>query len=100
MFKQISKELKIHAPFTIFEAVTGIIIITLFKNLPFNLSYNIFYVLHPIHIVLSALVTASMYELHTCEHMRGKCIKGKCNLWILFINKRAGEKSDFRKTKW
>jgi len=85
MFKQISKELKTHAPFTIFGAITGIIIIALFQKLPSDLSYNIFYVLHPIHVVLSALVTASMYELHTCKRISGKCIRGKCNLWVLLI---------------
>ncbi len=85
MFKQASKELKIHAPFTIFGAITGIIIIAFFQKLPSNLSYNIFYILHPIHVVLSALVTASMYKLHKCEHISGKCIRGKCNFWILLI---------------
>ena len=85
MFKQISKELKIHSPFTIFGAITGIIIMILFKKMPFKLSYSIFYILHPIHVVLSALVSASMYKLHKCEHVSGKCIKGKCNLWILLI---------------
>jgi len=85
MLNQISKELRIHAPFTIFGAVTGAIIIALFQKLPSGLSYNIFYVLHPIHVVLSALVTASMYRLHTCERISGKCIMGKCNLWLLLI---------------
>ncbi len=85
MFKQILKELKIHAPFTLFGAITGIIIIIFFRNLPSKLSYNIFYVLHPIHIVLSALVTASMYELHECKRISSKCIRGKCNFWILLI---------------
>jgi len=85
MFSQISKELKIHAPFTIFGAITGIIIIALFQRMPSKLSYNIFYILHPIHVVLSALVTASMYELHTCKRINGKCIRGKCNLWVLLI---------------
>ncbi|MEA3346902.1 MAG: hypothetical protein U9Q21_02295 [Candidatus Auribacterota bacterium] len=85
MFKQISKELKIHAPFTVFGAITGIIIIVFFQKLPSNLSYNIFYILHPIHVVLSALVTASMYELHKCKSISGKCIRGKCNFWILLI---------------
>ena len=85
MFKQISKELKIHAPFTIFGAITGIIIMAFFKKMPSNISYNIFYILHPIHVVLSALVTASMYELHTCKRINGKCIRGKCNLWVLLI---------------
>ena len=85
MFKQISRELKIHAPFTLFGAITGIIIIMLFKNLPSRISYNIFYILHPIHVVLSALVTASIYELHECKRISSKCIKGKCNFWILLI---------------
>jgi len=83
MFKHIAKELKNHAPFTMFGAFTGIIIVAFFQKLPANLSYNIFYILHPIHVVLSALVTASIYELHVCGY--GKHIKGKCNLWILLI---------------
>lgn len=80
MFRQILKELRNHAPFTLFGAITGIIIMVLSQGLSFKASYNIFYILHPIHIVLSALVTASMYELHKCGHVRGKC-----NLWILLI---------------
>ncbi len=80
MFKHIAKELKRHAPFTILGATTGIIIIFFFYRLPPKISYNIFYVLHPIHVVLSALVTASMYELHKCGRIRGKC-----NLWILLF---------------
>ncbi len=83
MFKQILKELKIHAPFTIFGAITGIIVMALFHRLPHTTSYNIFYILHPIHVVLSALVTASIYNLHACG--RGPHIKGKCNLWVLLV---------------
>ena len=26
-----------------------------------------------------------MYKLHTCEYFGSKCLKGKCNLWILLI---------------
>ena len=78
MFKQISKELKSHAPFTLFGALTGIIVMMFFSRLPFKASYTVFYVFHPIHVVLSALVTASMYELHKCGGM-----KVKCNIWIL-----------------
>ncbi len=77
---EISKELKVHAPFTILGAFTGIILIAFFQKLPSNLSFNIFYVLHPLHVVLSALVTASMYEFHKCDG-RGK----RCNIWILLI---------------
>ncbi len=78
--KLIFKELKEHAPFTTFGAFTGILIIIFIRRLPAGISYNIFYILHPIHVVLSALVTASMYELHKCGR-----IKSKCNLFILLI---------------
>jgi len=78
MFQEIAQELREHAPFTIIGAATGIIIMPLFAKLPFQVAHNIFYVLHPAHVVLSALVTASMYELHKC----GK-IRGRCNLWVL-----------------
>ncbi len=80
MFKQIAEELKNHAPFTIFGALTGILLMVFFQGLPDKVSYNIFYVFHPMHVVLSALVTASMYELHKCGQLRSKC-----NLWVLLV---------------
>ena len=88
--KQISKELKDHAPFTFFGAITGIIVIALFQRIPSKLSYDVFYILHPIHVLLSALVTASMFELHECERISGKCLRGKCNFWVLLIIGYAG----------
>ena len=85
MVKQILKQLRDHAPFTVFGVVTGIVIMIFFQKIPSKVSYNIFYILHPIHVVLSALVTASMYKLHECERLNSKCIKGRCNLWILIV---------------
>ncbi|MEE8359513.1 MAG: hypothetical protein V3S04_01140 [Candidatus Omnitrophota bacterium] len=85
MFARIYKELKEHAPFTIFGALTGVVVILFFQKIPSNVSFNIFYTLHPFHVVLSALVTSSMYRLHTCEKLGSKCIRGKCNLWVLII---------------
>lgn len=85
MIRQIYKELKHHAPFTIFGALTGILIMMFFQKLPKETSLNIFYILHPLHVVLSALVTASIYELHKCKHVSTKCIKGKCNFWVLLL---------------
>ena len=80
MPKQILKELRKHAPFTLFGAITGTIVMYLSRTLSPKASYSIFYTLHPIHVLLSALVTASMYKINKCGHM-----KGKCNLWILLM---------------
>ena len=73
MFRLILKELRHHAPFTIFGALTGIIAMVFFQNLPQKTAYNIFYILHPAHVLLSALVTASMYNLHKCWHLGRRC---------------------------
>ena len=67
MIRRIATELKSHAPFTAAGAVTGIVImvIIVFGNLlpkVSPLSYTIFYVLHPTHVVLSALVTTALYR--------------------------------------
>ncbi len=62
--KLITKELLRHVPFTSFGAVTGIVIMFFTIHLSQNVSEMIFYTLHPIHVVLSALVTAGMYRLH------------------------------------
>ena len=80
MTKRILEELRDHAPFTFFGATTGIIVMYLSQTLSPKASYSIFYTLHPIHVLLSALVTASMYEINECGRM-----KGKCRLWILLM---------------
>ncbi|MCG2762697.1 MAG: hypothetical protein L6253_05920, partial [Candidatus Atribacteria bacterium] len=79
MYKQILKELKEHMPFTAFGAATGIIMIIFLQKLPTKLSYNIFYTFHPLHVFLSALVTASMYNFYKCA-----AGKKKCN-WVTLI---------------
>ncbi len=58
-------ELETHAPFTLFGAFTGIVLMLVFRNLQQDTSHRMFYVFHPAHVVLSAMVTASMFELHT-----------------------------------
>jgi hypothetical protein len=62
----ITLELKNHAPFTIFGAFTGLIIlfILFYGNYLLqisSISRDIFYILHPIHIFFSALVTTTLY---------------------------------------
>lgn len=78
MLKLIFSELRSHAPFTSFGAFTGIVLMILFSTItiPAKLSYGIFYTLHPLHVLLSALVTASMYKLH---------MKQRCNFLTLLI---------------
>ncbi|MBE0478848.1 hypothetical protein IBX65_07015 [Candidatus Aerophobetes bacterium] len=72
----IAKELKNHAPFTAFGAATGvaIMLVIVFFNVPGKISYTAFYILHPAHIILSALTTTAMYRLH--NHSR---------LWVIIL---------------
>jgi hypothetical protein len=62
--KQAGVELKAHSPFTLFGALTGIAMMLLFKNISHEGSYRLFYIFHPIHVFLSAMVTASLFRLH------------------------------------
>lgn len=80
VLKRIQEELKHHAPFTAFGAITGIAVMIVFGNISPKTSYNLFYVFHPVHILLSALATASMYELHKCPTTRKRC-----NVFILLL---------------
>jgi hypothetical protein len=63
MVKRIAHELKEHVPFTALGALTGIIImvIIVLSNVPSHISQTVFYTLHPLHVLLSALVTTAMY---------------------------------------
>ena len=80
VFKRIHEELKHHAPFTAFGAITGIVVMIIFRNISAKASYNVFYIFHPAHVLLSALATASMYQLHKCPVERKRC-----SLLILLI---------------
>jgi hypothetical protein len=64
MFKQIVKELKEHVPFTAMGTLSGILImlIIIFTNVIPRVSEATFEILHPLHVVLSALVTTAMYR--------------------------------------
>lgn len=62
--KHITEELKHHAPFTALGALTGIILmgVVIFIGLSHETSHAIFHTLHPIHVLLSALVTTAIYR--------------------------------------
>jgi len=60
-------ELKGHAPFTSFGALLGVVFMLLFRNAGPAASHTLFAVFHPSHVFLSAMVTASMFKLHTMK---------------------------------
>jgi len=66
MLKDIPNELKAHAPFTAFGALTGmgVMAVIVCAQVPRSASSTLFWTLHPLHVLLSALVTAAMYRLH------------------------------------
>jgi len=69
MLRRLIDELRFHIPFTALGAVTGIIIMVIvvfFNVLPYvsQVSQTIFYILHPAHVVLSAIVTTAIFKKH------------------------------------
>lgn len=62
--KAILIELRAHAPFTLFGAITGVAAMLLFRNASPEVSQRLFQVFHPAHVVLSAIVTASLFKLY------------------------------------
>ena len=63
MGRRIAQELKEHVPFTALGALTGIaiMVIVVLGDAPHHVSHTIFHALHPVHVLLSALVTTAMY---------------------------------------
>lgn len=63
MLRRIIKELKEHSPYTALGALSGVVItlVIVFGNVPSHVSHAVFYTLHPLHVLLSALVTTAMY---------------------------------------
>lgn len=61
-FSTILRELEKHSPFTFFGAFTGIVCMLLFHNLAHDISLKVFYVFHPAHVLLSAIVTTSIFQ--------------------------------------
>jgi hypothetical protein len=76
--KFIGKELKVHAPFTAFGALTGLAIIAVIScaRVPHSVSQTLFWTLHPLHVLLSAMVTAGMYRLHSRGGVKATIVVG------------------------
>jgi hypothetical protein len=60
----IGAELKGHAPFTILGALTGILFMLIFRNIGTDHAEALFSIFHPAHVMLSAMVTASLFAIH------------------------------------
>jgi hypothetical protein len=67
MFARILYELKHHAPFTALGTLSGIVIMFVLLNVrvPSSYSDTLFWVSHPGHVLLSALVTTALYRRHS-----------------------------------
>jgi hypothetical protein len=60
----IGQQLKEHSPFTIFGALTGIVFTLLFRRFGVSGGHLLFTIFHPLHVVLSAMVTAALFQIH------------------------------------
>ncbi len=74
MKKTLLREIGHHAPFTLAGAASGVIFMMVFRNISHETAETVFYVFHPLHVLLSALVTASLYRLRA---------SGDRRLWVL-----------------
>ena len=65
----VTRQMADHAPFTGFGALTGIVIMAFMFHLRVRpgVSETLFWVLHPLHVLVSAWATTGMYRLHA-EH--------------------------------
>lgn len=72
----IGREMKRHVPFTALGALSGIIIMlaVVLTNAPRDISQAVFYTLHPVHVILSAMATTAMYRSY-----------GRPNVWLVII---------------
>ena len=76
MLKRISLELKEHSPFTLLGTLSGLLLMMFFRNMSHETANTLFYVFHPLHICLSAVVTTALCKKYlSCE------LKG----WKLFL---------------
>jgi len=66
LLRHIVTELRVHAPFTFAGTLIGILIMAGFVvgEVPPQVSRTLFWTCHPLHVLLSAQVTAAMYWLH------------------------------------
>ncbi len=64
-FKHIWDEMLCHLPFTAGGAAIGIAFMLMFRNMGTDTGKVLFQIFHPGHVLLSAMVTSSLFLLHT-----------------------------------
>ena len=81
----VAAELKAHAPFTMLGTATGVAIMAAFAvmEVPRSISAVLFWSLHPLHVLLSALVTTAMFTLHSRRTLLGPSSSGISVPWAL-----------------
>lgn len=62
--KNILHELKQHAPFTVFGAVVGLLCVFAARDASHETSTRLFSIFHPLHVFLSAMVTAALFKIN------------------------------------
>jgi hypothetical protein len=62
--KLIGHELRNHSPFTLMGAATGILFMLAGQKWFHEQALGLFSIFHPLHVVLSAMVTAALFKLH------------------------------------
>ena len=62
--RHIFAEIKGHAPFTFLGAFTGILLMFVFRGAVADKGHVLFAIFHPAHVLLSAMVTASLFSIH------------------------------------
>ena len=62
--KLIGVELKNHSPFTLLGAATGIVFMLAGQRWFSSQAETLYSVFHPLHVLLSAMVTAALFEIH------------------------------------
>lgn len=69
MLTLIGKELRHHAPFTALGTVVGagVLIAVVLARVPHETSERLFGLFHPLHVLFSAIVSASIYRLYSSK---------------------------------
>jgi hypothetical protein len=67
IMRNISHELRVHVPFTIFGTLLGVVVMVaiVHARMPRSVSETLFEIMHPAHVLLSAAVTTGLYRLYT-----------------------------------